>query len=70
MLEYFKLCLFIVAFTMVYAFVSNDDYHKKFDKPIVIEYNCSKLSYEAPKDVIDLCKDTNRRLVIVKTYQK
>jgi hypothetical protein len=68
MLEYFKLCLFIVAFTMVYAFVSNDDYHKEFDKPIVIEYNCSKLNYETPKDVVDLCNDTNRRFVIVKTY--
>lgn len=55
---------------MVYAFVSNDDYHKKFDKPIVIEYNCSKLKYETPKDVVDLCNDTNRRFVIVKTYQK
>jgi hypothetical protein len=53
---------------MVFAFVQNDDYHKKFDKPIVIEYNCSKLNYETPKDVVDLCNDTNRRFVIVKTY--
>jgi hypothetical protein len=68
MLEYLKLCLFIVAFTMVFAFVQHDDYHKKFDKPIVIEYNCSKLKYETPKDVIDLCNDTKRRFVIVKTY--
>jgi hypothetical protein len=68
MLEYLKISLFIIAFAMAYAFVQNDDYHKKFDKPIVIEYNCSKLKYETPKDVIELCNDTKRRFVIVKTY--
>jgi hypothetical protein len=69
MLEYLKLCLFIVAFTMVFAFVQHDDYHKKFDKPIVIEYNCSKLNYETPKDVVTMCND-GRKFVIVKTYQE
>ena len=54
---------------MVYAFVSNDDYHKKFDKPIVIEYNCSMLKYETPKDVVTMCND-GRKFVIVKTYQE
>ena len=68
MLEYLKLCLFIVAITMAYAFVQHDYYHKKFDKPIAIEYNCSMLNYETPKDVVDLCNDTKRRFVIVKTY--
>ncbi len=68
MLEYFKLCLFIVAITMAYAFVQHDDYQKKFDKPIVIEYNCDKLSYDAPKDVVTMCNDEKRRFVIVKTY--
>lgn len=67
MSEYLKLCLFIVAFTMVYAFVSNDDYHKKFDKPIEIEYNCNKLSYDTPTNVVSMCND-GRKFVIVKMY--
>jgi hypothetical protein len=54
---------------MVFAFVQHDDYHKKFDKPIVIEYNCSKLNYETPKDVVTMCND-GRKFVIVKTYQE
>jgi len=68
MLEYLKLSFFIIAFTLVYAFVSNDDYHKKFDKPTLIEYNCDKLSFNAPKDVVNMCNDPGRRFVIVKTY--
>lgn len=68
MLEYLRLSLFIIAITMAYAYVSNDDYHKRFDKPIEIQYNCSKLSYDAPTDVVTMCND-GRRFVIVKTYQ-
>ncbi len=68
MLEYLRLSLFIIAITMAYAFVQHDDYQKKFDKPIIVEYNCDKLSYDAPKDVVTMCKDEQRRFVIVKTY--
>jgi hypothetical protein len=68
MLEYLRLSLFIIAITMAYAFVQHDDYHKKFDKPIIVEYNCDKLSYDAPKNVVTMCNDEKRRFVIVKTY--
>ena len=72
MLEYLKLCLFIVAFTMVFAFVQHDDYHKKFDKQVSIEYNCNSVlrnKLNVPQFVIDECND-GRRIVIVKAYQE
>lgn len=69
MLEYLRLSLFIIALTMAYAYTSNDDYHKRFDKMIEIQYNCNKLSYDAPIDVVTMCND-GRRFVIVKTYQE
>lgn len=58
--------IFLVAFA--YLFVQHDDYHKKFDKPLVIQYNCDKLYDNTPKDVIDMCNESDRRFIIVKTY--
>lgn len=68
MLEFLKISSFSIGFFLLYSFVSNDDYHKKFDKPIIIEYNCNNLGYDAPKDIVEVCTKTDRRLIIVKAY--
>ena len=62
--------VFLVAFA--YLFVQQDDYHKKFDKQVSIEYNCKTVlegRVTVPKSVIDECND-GRRIVIVKAYQE
>jgi len=62
--------VFFVAFA--YLFVQDDDYHKKFDKQVSIEYNCNsvlKNKLNVPQFVIDECND-GRRIVIVKAYQE
>ena len=62
--------VFLVAFA--YLFVQQDDYHKKFDKQVSIEYNCKTVlerRITVPQFVIDECND-GRRIVIVKAYQE
>ena len=62
--------VFFVAFA--YLFVQHDDYHKKFDKQVSIEYNCNLVlghKLDVPQFVIDECND-GRRIVIVKAYQE
>jgi uncharacterized membrane protein len=62
--------VFVVAFA--YLFVQDDDYHKKFDKQVSIEYNCNSVlrnKLDVPQFVIDECND-GRRIVIVKAYQE
>jgi hypothetical protein len=51
--------------------VSNDDYHKTFDKPVMVRYTCDE-AYDGsvPQEVIDKCKDVNVRIVYVKTYKE
>jgi hypothetical protein len=66
------LMLFIVA--AGYLYVSDDDYHKKFDKLQVISYNCDKVvggQYsDLPNEVYQLCGDETRRNTIVKIYKE
>jgi len=62
--------VFLVAFA--YLFVQQDDYHKKFDKQVSLEYNCKTVlerRISVPQFVIDECND-GRRIVIVKAYQE
>ena len=71
-LETFKVfgMVFFVAFA--YLYVQDDDYHKKFDKQVSIEYNCNSVlrnKLDVPQFVIDECND-GRRIVIVKAYQE
>lgn len=58
--------VFLVAFA--YLFVQHDDYQKRFDKPVSIEYNCERLDINTPKEVVKLCSETDRRFIIVKAY--
>ena len=62
----------IILLLGVYALMNNDDYHKKFDKPMIIRYDCDMLiggwHPDVPREVIDKCRDSNERTVRVKTY--
>lgn len=52
----------------VFAFVSDDDYHKMFDKPQEVRYNCDMLigswHPDVPQNVIEEC----RKMRNAKTY--
>jgi len=57
-----------------YLFVGYDDYHKKFDKPTVIRYNCDMLiggwHPDIPREVIEKCRTSERDHVNVKSYKE
>lgn len=64
----------IFAISGAYLWVSVDDYHKKFDKQVVIRYNCNMLMGawhpDVPREVIDKCRSGERESVYAKTYQE
>ena len=55
-----KLFATVVAFLVVYGYVSNEDYHDMFDKATPIKYNCDMLiggwHPDVPKKILDECK--------------
>jgi hypothetical protein len=58
--ESIKIVFFVLLFWFVYGFISDDDYHKKFDKQQPVMYNCD-IAIESPRPgtpqyVIDECK--------------
>ena len=61
-------------FAVVYGYVNDNDYHKTFDKPMLIRYNCDmtwdRLSPDVPQEVIDKCKVSEKNYVYIKTYQE
>ena len=71
-MEALKISGMIILLLGVYALMNNDDYHKKFDKPTIIRYDCDMLiggwHPDVPREVIDKCRDSNERTVRVKTY--
>ena len=47
--------------------MSDDDYHKRFDKQELIRYNCNSLKYsEMPKEVFEKCVSSEREYIYVK----
>lgn len=68
--ESIKLVFLILLFSTVYGYISDDDYHKAFDIPEVVRYNCDMLvgDYypDVPTSVIDECK--KKKEYDVKTY--
>ena len=63
-IKVFSILFFLAA---VYLFSADDDYHKKFDKPELIRYNCNSLKYsEMPKEVFEKCIISEREFVYVK----
>jgi hypothetical protein len=73
-METLKLFTAVFFIAGCYLFVGFDDYQKKFDKPMIVRYNCDILMGgwhpDVPKDVIDKCNDPNREGKYVKTYQE
>ena len=68
--EGLKLIFFILGFSTVYGLVSDDDYHKAFDIPQVVRYNCDMLiggwHPDVPLKVIEECR--KKKANDVKTY--
>ena len=69
-LRIFGLIIFI---GVVYSFMSNEEYHERFDKSTIIRYDCRMLiggwHPDVPTEVIDACrKQHNGRNINVKTY--
>ena len=62
-LKVFTAVFFIAG---AYLFVGYDDYHKKFDKPTVIRYNCDILiggwHPDVPKDYAKICEEAKRTM--------
>jgi hypothetical protein len=63
-MELLKITGFILLLAIVYAFMSNDDYHKMFDRPQVVRYNCDMLMGgwhpDVPVEVINECRKLKR----------
>jgi hypothetical protein len=73
-METLKITGMIILIFVVYSFMGNDDYHKTFDKPYTIRYNCDMLiggwHPDVPPEVIKKCRDPNERTVRVTTYKE
>ena len=58
--ESIKLVFCILAFSTIYGYISDDDYHKAFDIPQVVRYNCDMLvggwHPDVPLKVIEECR--------------
>jgi hypothetical protein len=69
-MEALKITGMILMLFVVYSLMGNDDYHKMFDKPTIIRYDCTEVDKSTPKEVIDKCMETNERIVRVTTYKE
>jgi hypothetical protein len=67
-METVKVFSLVLLFSVVYGLVSDDDYHKMFDRPQEIRYNCDMLigswHPDVPVKVIEEC----RKMRNAKTY--
>jgi hypothetical protein len=67
-METLKVFSLVILFSVVYGLVSDDDYHKMFDRPQEVRYNCDMLigswHPDVPVKVIEEC----RKMRNVKTY--
>jgi hypothetical protein len=72
-MEALKFTGMIMLVCLAYVLMADDDYHKKFDKPEIIRYNCDMLvggwHPDVPLEVIRKCRDPNERTVRVTTYK-
>jgi len=64
--------LFLIA--ACYLFTSDDDYHKEFDKRVIIRYNCNTIydgtEHGVPINVLRKCKNPEQEYVYVETYKE
>ena len=69
-MESLKIIGMVLFIGVVYSFMGDDDYHKRFDKPSVIRYDCTRLDRDAPQEIVDRCIDANERIIRVTTYKE
>ena len=66
-METLKVMSLVFILGGAWLFMSDDDYHKKFDKQELIRYNCNSLKYsEMPKEVFEKCVSSEREYIYVK----
>ena len=73
--EFVKIFTFITAFFVVFALISNQDYHEMFDIIAPREYNCSQVEQfliggwhpDIPREVIEECRKLKQEKYNVKT---
>ena len=69
-METLKVFSLVILFSVVYGLVSDDDYHKMFDKPQEVRYNCDMLiggwHPDVPVKLIEECR--KMKIENVKTY--
>lgn len=68
-METLKIFTLVFLLAGAYLFVADDDYHKKFDKEVLVRYNCD-VTVDVPEEVIQKCKFSERNYVYIKTYQE
>lgn len=65
-METLKISGLILLFAIIYGFISDDDYHKTFDKPQEVRYNCDMLigswHPDVPLQVIKECRERRTRI--------
>jgi hypothetical protein len=70
-METLKVFSLVILFSVIYGLVSDDDYHKMFDKPQEVRYNCDMLigdwHPDVPVKVIEECRKLKREQY-AKTY--
>jgi hypothetical protein len=69
-MEALKFTGMILLILVAYSLMGNDDYHKMFDKPYVIRYDCNELTEDAPREILDKCMNTTERYINVKAYKE
>jgi hypothetical protein len=64
------LTFYILVFSTIYGYISDDDYHKTFDNTQIVRYNCDMLMGgwhpDVPIKVIEECR--KKKANDVKTY--
>ena len=73
-METLKVFGFLFLLAGAYLWTADDDYHKKFDKPYMIRYNCDMLiggwHPDVPREVIEKCRKNERDHVDIKAYKE
>jgi hypothetical protein len=63
----------LIGILVLYGFMGDDDYHKKFDKPYVVRYNCDMLiggwHPDVPPEVIQKCRNPETKSVKIIEYK-
>jgi hypothetical protein len=69
-MESLKFTGMLLFIGVVYSLMGNDDYHKMFDKPYLIRYDCNEVTEDAPREVLEKCMNTKERYINVTAYKE